>query len=396
MLNKSPETKRALFVLLPLFILILIAVGWTPAHKTYDYFATLIFPEKVTPENLTVKFKAGEKIKVLIAPGHDNDSWGAGFTGIKEADLNLEAGERLFNYLKQDFRFEVFITRDKNGYVSNFEKYFKEESSLILEFRNFWQNLFRTAIWTGLVEPKEKEYHGTASDEASLKLYGINKWANENNIDIVLHLHFNDYPGRRFNKEGIYSGFSIYVPEKQLPNSRASLAIAGPVSAQLNKYFSSSDLPQEKATIIEDQELIATGSNASLSSASLVIEYGYIYQKEFISPSLRPLVLKELAFQTYSGIKKYFEPESRISNFKTSLLPYKWSRPLSLKERSVDVLALQAVLTNENLYNCHLSGYFGNCTEAATREFQEKYGIEPIGVVGPQTLKKLNEIYGVD
>ncbi|MBI2635391.1 MAG: peptidoglycan-binding protein [Parcubacteria group bacterium] len=39
-----------------------------------------------------------------------------------------------------------------------------------------------------------------------------------------------------------------------------------------------------------------------------------------------------------------------------------------------------------------VSGYFGPLTEAAVRKFQEKQGIESVGVVGPKTLSKLNEL----
>ena len=48
-----------------------------------------------------------------------------------------------------------------------------------------------------------------APDEMGVRLYGINKWANENDIDIVIHVHFNDYPGRPRTGSGKYSGFSI-------------------------------------------------------------------------------------------------------------------------------------------------------------------------------------------
>jgi len=38
-----------------------------------------------------------------------------------------------------------------------------------------------------------------------------------------------------------------------------------------------------------------------------------------------------------------------------------------------------------------LTGYFGPLTEKAVKKFQEKYGIEPVGVVGPLTRNKINE-----
>lgn len=383
--------NRRLLFLIPCLFVVLVSF-LILSGKTRDYLALLIFPEKITPENLMAKYKSGEKIRVLVVPGHDDESWGADFNKIKEADLNLETGQELFSYFKNDPHFETFISRDENGYTEDFKQYFQEQSSEISKFKNYLQNLFRTAIWTGLVRPKETNNHNAVTEETSLKLYGLNKWANEHNIDIVIHLHFNDYAERK-GKTGVYSGFSIYIPEKQLQNHRVSLAIAKSVFNQLKKYLQISNLPQEKNGIVEDQELIATGSNASLNSASLLIEYGYIYQKEFIDSSLRPVMMKELAFQTYSGIKKYFEPKIEIAKFKSSFLPHFWQTNLSWGERNIDVAALQAALINENVYDCQLSGYFGECTKNGVLKFQKRYGLNQNGIVDKMTIDKLNEIY---
>lgn len=359
-----------------------------------NYLALLIFPEKITPESLIEEYQSGGKIKILVVPGHDNEVWGTEFRGMKEADLNLEAGKELFSYFKNDPRFEVFISRDENGYTGDFTRYFSDQSSEISEFKNRLQNFFRTAIWAGLIKPKESNNHAGATNETSLKLYGINKWAGDNGVDIVINLHFNDYAERKKGKSGVYSGFSVYIPEKQLQNHRASLAIAESVYGQLKKYLAPSDLPLEKKGIIEDQELIATGSNASLDSAGLLVEYGYIYQKEFTDPSVGPALVKELALETYAGVKKYFESGFEIPGFKTSLLPHSWQKPLSSEQRNADVLALQAALISENAYNCQLSGYFGKCTEKGVLKFQKKRGLAQSGVADKDTLAKLNEIYG--
>ena len=39
-----------------------------------------------------------------------------------------------------------------------------------------------------------------------------------------------------------------------------------------------------------------------------------------------------------------------------------------------------------------VSGYFGPLTQKAVKRFQVKHGIEAIGIVGPKTRKKLNEL----
>lgn len=383
--------RKILITVFALGLLIIFVSQTDFGIKINNYLAALFFPERISPEELSAKYKRNEKIKILIVPGHDNESWGTDFNGIKEADFNLAVGERLLDYFRADANFEVFITRDQNGYTRDFQGYFQEQSSLISEFRQYWQTVFKTAVRQGQVTSKILDYHGTASGEDSLKLYGINKWANDNRIDIVLHLHFNDYPTRPAGQAGIYFGFSMYVPEEQLPNSRASVKIAQSVFHQLDKYFDQSDLPIEKKGIIEDQELIAIGSNASLNAASVLIEYGYIYEPPFLHPAIRDPLFRELAFQTYLSIKKFFEAAS-MTGIETTLLPYRWRGTFGQGERGENVLALQALLAREGLYGCPLTGYFGPCTRQAVLDFQEKYGLVKNGFVDVPTLAKLQGI----
>jgi len=131
--------------------------------------------------------------------------------------------------------------------------------------------------------------------------------ANENKIDIVIHIHFNDYPRRNQKQAGRYSGFAIYVPEPQFSNGRASKALADSVSSQLKKNFPVSNMPLEKSGVVEDQNLIATGANNSLDSAVLFIEYGYIYESQFVNPQTQLSAIKELTFQTHQGIKNFLD-----------------------------------------------------------------------------------------
>ena len=95
----------------------------------------------------------------------------------------------------------------------------------------------RQAVEQGMPGPDIQVYHNSAKDDDSLRLYAINKWANENKIEIVFHIHFNDYPGRKLNQVGEYAGFSIYVPEYQLPNHRASSELADSLKNQMEKIF---------------------------------------------------------------------------------------------------------------------------------------------------------------
>lgn len=372
------------------------------------------FAEKITPEDIKKNYQTG-KVKILIVPGHDNDSYGTKYKNIKEADLNAELANNLLDYFKNEPKFETFITRGRNGnYLDWFHNYLKNNEQAIREFRTASQKIMAEALKNGDVAENNIIYHNEAADYDSLKLYAINKWSNENNVDIVLHIHFNDYPGRNINRKGEHSGFSIYIPEKQLPNHRSSSELGTSIKKQLEKYFSKSDLPQEKLSdaFIEDQELIAIGSNASRDGASVLIEYGYIYEPSLEKEDSRSAIVKELAYQTKIGFKNFFEGEQLSLKIKTTLLPHKWNYPMQKGMfGKKDILSLQMALREEGVYppknksfsDCPISGFFGQCTELSVMEFQQKYKEEillpekhskPTGYAGSNTIAKLNDLYG--
>jgi hypothetical protein len=60
-----------------------------------------------------------------------------------------------------------------------------------------------------------------------------------------------------------------------------------------------------------------------------------------------------------------------------------------------EVVALQNCLKYEGVFPTDVAstGYFGRITEIAVKEFQAKYGIETVGIVGPITRAKLNSIF---
>ena len=70
------------------------------------------------------------------------------------------------------------------------------------------------------------------------------------------------------------------------------------------------------------------------------------------------------------------------------------SRSLSRGSRGDDVRALQTFLGTKypEFYSAGVTGYFGVLTEAAVKKFQERNGIESIGIVGPKTRGKLLEL----
>ena len=72
------------------------------------------------------------------------------------------------------------------------------------------------------------------------------------------------------------------------------------------------------------------------------------------------------------------------------------TKSLKLGSQDSEVKALQQALAQDKtIYPEGLvTGYYGQATQRAIIRFQKKYGIDPVGFVGPQTRKKINEIYG--
>jgi peptidoglycan hydrolase-like protein with peptidoglycan-binding domain len=71
-------------------------------------------------------------------------------------------------------------------------------------------------------------------------------------------------------------------------------------------------------------------------------------------------------------------------------------RSIRFGQSSFEVSCLQEALRLEGLINILPTGYFGKITLKAVKDFQIKYGIDPVGEVGPITRKRLNSIYAPD
>lgn len=380
-----------------LFFAVILFFAGSPIRNPKNFLASLVFPDSITAQELKEKYQS-RKVKVLIVPGHDDESrGGAQFQGIREADLNLSLAKELFQLFNDDSHFEAFLTRDESGYRPEFYNYFTQDYSKIISFRDRLRQAMERLFQQGLVEKRIFVRHNTASEKDFVKLYGINKWGNENDVDLVIHIHFNDYPGRKLDSIGKYSGFSIYIPEGQLPNAFVSKAIGQKVLSSLDKILAVSDYPKEDAGIIEDQELIAIGANASLNAAALLIEYGYIYESPLRNEKMREYLFSEIAYQSYAGVKKFFEPDYKVNQYDSKLLPNHWKGDLSFDMTdNIEVAALQRALIEEGIYSGAITGNFREITRQGVIEFQKKHGLDPIpntGYVGPYTRQVLNDFY---
>lgn len=383
-------------------------------NKIFEDFsknvAAVFFRESATATQLKEKYnlaiRENTKLHILIVPGHEPDFGGAEYGNLKERDLNTELAGYLKEFLKSNNRYNIISSRDKNGWNPQFLSYFNENSGRINAFISENKNNMLRLINDGsVVKVVNNIKHNTASPDVAIRLFGINMWANENRIDIIINIHFNDYARRSVYGPGKYSGFSIYVPEKQYSNSTTTNTIADAIYKRLEKYNSVSDLPKENAGVVEEQNLISIGSYNTLNAPSMLIEYGYIYEPQFTNPEIRKLMLKDLAFQTYLGLQDFFGDQNTSYTYDTLMLPYTWSSILTkIKADENDTLALQTALIVEGIYpadgksknDCPRTGIFGECTINALNIFQKKHEISgEKNKVGEQTQKILNEIYSI-
>ena len=352
-------------------------------------------------------FQGVSKIKILLVPGHEPNYGGAEFGSIKERDLTVELANNLQQILANNSKYQVFVTRSTTAWAPEFADYFKNSLQDIIDWVKAYQQESMKLIPVNSTNGKPRVLHNSAPLDKAYRLYGITKWANDNNIDIVIHIHLNDHPGHSSNMAGKYSGFTIYIPEKNYLNSTTTQAVAKAIFQRLAKYNPVSNLLGESDGITYEPDLIAIGAKNTADAASMLIEYGYIYESQFTNPSVRDLALKDLAFQTYLGLQDFFDPSNVIglaSSYDTLVLPHEWRSPMSAKSpSSQDVFSLQTAFISDGLYpptkmdmnDCPRTGTIGPCTKAAIEAFQKKYGITgEKGIVGPNTLNVLNLEFG--
>ncbi len=343
------------------------------------------------------------KVRILIVPGHEPNFGGAEYRSLKERDMAVELAQFLQKILEHNPHYQVFVTRDDKAWSPEFAAYYQNNWDDIVEWRRLLHEEFSRLVALGsTTRTFSTVVHNDAPPDAAVRLYGLTKWSNENNIDIAIHIHFNDYKRSNTNRPGEYSGFAIYVPASQYGNSEATKAVADSVFKRLAKYNPVSNLPGEAVGIIDEPELIAVGVNNGSDAASVLIEYGYIYEPQFQDPALRSSVLKDLAFQTYLGLEDFFNESELVKSYGTLLIPHDWDNFLTKSRPApLDVLALQTALIFDGVYppngksknDCARTGIIGPCTKASLDIFQNKYGINgERGLVGEQTKEKLNQL----
>lgn len=247
-----------------------------------------------------------KQIRVLIEPGHEPNFGGTVFKGLKERDLTVALGTEIQKLLEQDPHFQVVMTRDTHDWNPIFKDYFKTNWDDIILWEKTTKKTFVDLVTEGIIQkPVSKVSHNTAPTKVATRLFGMNKWANENNFDVTINIHFDDENYHRRNVPGRYSGFAIYQPAPQYDNSERSRELAKDLLDRLVEISRPSTLLKKLGGIIDEPELIAIGANNTSNAASLVVEYGFIYEKKFTDPKLRTKTLQDLALQTYQALDDY-------------------------------------------------------------------------------------------
>ncbi len=353
--------------------------------------------------------RSDKRVRILIVPGHEPSYGGAEYGSLKERDLNVELGKDLQQFLSVNSHYQVYITRDGQDWGPTFAAYFKNKWEDIITWTKAYHEEMSYLVSIGSVKRAVPTIiHNKVPTDVAYRLFGFTKWSNENDIDIIIHIHFNDYPGH-LRAAGDHSGFTIYVPEKLYYNSSTTKAVAENIFKRLAKYNPVSDLPGESTGIVEEPDLIAIGADNTSDAASMLIEYGYIYEPQFVNPLLRSAALKDMAFQTYLGLQDFFDSKSVVNSavsYDTLLIPHQWREVITKNSASSsqDIYALQTALVIDGIYppgekslnDCPRTGSLGPCTITAVDMFQKRYGItDEKGIVGVKTRSILNGRFGV-
>lgn len=250
-----------------------------------------------------VSRKQVEKPKVILVPGHNLEHPGAKTGDYTELELNVALAHALKDMVVHQGYFDVLVTHNQDGSIAPWlESYLDQNKEDIADFISESKGRFGELIEREVITHHQGIDHNYAPDDLVEVLYGINMLANEQEADLVLHIHFNDVP----KGSPHYQGYSIYVPERQFPNFRESKSIAESISRHLSQVVNQSSHPLESATVIEDQQLIAVGAYGTREGASILVEYAYIYEPMLKSDENRAYVIKELALQTYLGLFDHF------------------------------------------------------------------------------------------
>lgn len=134
------------------------------------------------------------------------------------------------------------------------------------------------------------------------------------------------------------------------------------------------------------KRFVVVGAMGVLLPGSLIFA-----QSATTSPSALEDIINQLQAQIKTLEREVTKLQYELTAVKVEL---KFTKALARGASGEEVEELQEFLkTFPEIYPEGLvTGYFGPLTEAAVKRFQEKNKIESVGIVGPKTLSKLNEL----
>ena len=280
-----------------ILILVFFFAHTNPVKKNINVLKSVIIAPVVTP---------AKSFTILIVPGHDTDTGGASFKNIYERNLVVDVADNISTLLNKDSKYKVIVARNKQVWNPIFANYFIDKERAILDFKNQHQVFNKLLIASGQKKAiSDSATHSIVDQKTAIELYGINKWADVNNVDLIIHLHFNSSSRKNMNLPGTYHGFDMFIPESQRVNSVTSRVIAEDIYKELQKKFTPESNSKHNS-LFEDQSLIALGASDTLTKPAILIEYGYIYEKMLQSTITREKALEQMAEQTVAGIQDYF------------------------------------------------------------------------------------------
>lgn len=259
---------------------------------------------------LSVASSANATIKpftILIVPGHDTDTGGASFKNVYERNLVVDLADNISTLLDNNPKYKIIVARDKQVWNPIFADYFINNQQAIIDFKNQHQANYKLLTDSGQKKIiHDAATHSTVDQKTAIELYGINKWADENDVNLIVHLHFNSSPRKNMNLPGPYHGFNIFIPEKQRVNNATSRNIAERIYKELEKKFTPETSGNNYSSLFEDQGLIALGASDTLTKPAILIEYAYVYEKMLIINTSQKQAIEQMAEQTVLGIQNYF------------------------------------------------------------------------------------------
>lgn len=243
-----------------------------------------------------------DKHRILLVAGHTADTQGTVYRTLTEYELNYQMMNLLATRLRSA-GYEVVTTHQGDDYNETFTQYFEEHKEEILDFRQAQRDAYAEEYPLGVVTNDTD--HNYASTLGVLQLYGVNHWANNHDIDAVLHIHFNDYPGRGNDNVGEHTGFSLFTSLKTNDNFVESFRLAKQIERHMLDYADRSTVLRESAGVLES-ELIAVGQANSVDAPAVLLELGFIYENKFVNPVSRQAHFDDYARAITNAVGNYF------------------------------------------------------------------------------------------